>query len=161
MTTEARIADFVTAQNAVYDDVLRELGAGRKETHWMWFIFPQIIGLGSSVMSQRFGIASKAEAQSYLRHGVLGPRLRECTELMLASPHRDIRSILGDPDDMKFRSSMTLFAAAAPEESIFEAALEKYFGGEHDPLTIRLLREENRSHPPSLPSSGESSGAAR
>jgi uncharacterized protein (DUF1810 family) len=91
-------------------------------------------------MSQRFGIASLAEAQSYLRHDVLGPRLRECIVLMLASPHGDIRSILGDPDDLKFRSSMTLFAAAAPEETIFEAALEKYFGGKHDPMTISRLQ---------------------
>jgi len=142
MTTEAKLAEFVTAQNRVYDQVLRELAAGRKETHWIWFIFPQITGLGSSEMSRRFGISSKAEAQSYLRHGVLGPRLRECTELMLASPHRDISAILGYPDDLKFRSSMTLFAAASPEESIFEAALEKYFGGEHYPLTIRLLQHE-------------------
>jgi len=136
------LAEFVAAQNAAYDQVLRELAAGRKETHWIWFIFPQATGLGFSAMSRRFGIASRAEAQSYLRHDVLGPRLRECTELMLASPSRDIRSILGDPDDLKFRSSMTLFAASAPEESIFKAALEKFFGGKPDALTLRLLQEE-------------------
>jgi uncharacterized protein (DUF1810 family) len=141
MTTSVRLAEFVAAQSAVYDQVLRELAAGKKETHWIWFIFPQIAGLGSSEMSQRFGIASLTEAQSYLRHDILGPRLRECTALMLASPHWDIRSILGDPDDLKFRSSMTLFAAAAPEESIFEAALEKFFGGKHDALTIKRLQE--------------------
>jgi len=123
MTTETRLAEFVAAQNRVYDQVLSELTTGRKETHWIWFIFPQISGLGFSGMSRKFGITSRAEAQSYLRHDVLGPRLRACTNLMLASPHRDIRSILGDPDDLKFRSSMTLFAAAAPEEPIFEAAL--------------------------------------
>jgi len=139
MTTEARLADFVAAQDAVYDEVLRELAAGRKETHWIWFIFPQITGLGFSEMARRFGITSLTEAQSYLKHEVLGTRLRECTELMLASPHRGISAILGYPDDLKFRSSMTLFAAAAPEESLFEAALEKFFGGEHDALTIRLL----------------------
>lgn len=139
MTTEARLADFIAAQNAVYDQVLCELKAGRKETHWIWFIFPQFTGLGFSPMSRRFGIASKAEAGSYLRHGILGPRLRECTKLMLASPHDDISAILGSPDDMKFRSSMTLFATVAPGESIFEAALEKFYGGEPDPLTISLL----------------------
>jgi len=141
MTTEARLAEFVAAQNPVYDEVRRELAAGRKETHWIWFIFPQMAGLGFSPMSQRFGIASKAEAQSYLRHNVLGPRLRECTQLILALPNRDIGSILGYPDDLKFRSSMTLFAAAAPEEPIFEAALEGFFGGEHDPFTLRLLQQ--------------------
>jgi len=141
MTTEARLAEFVAAQNPVYDEVRRELAAGRKETHWIWFIFPQMAGLGFSPMSQRFGIASKAEAQSYLRHNVLGPRLRECTQLILALPNRDIGSILGYPDDLKFRSSMTLFAAAAPEEPIFEAAIEGFFGGEHDPFTLRLLQQ--------------------
>jgi len=145
MTTDAKLAEFVEAQNAVYADVLRELAAGRKEMHWIWFIFPQIAGLGFSDMSRRFGIASRAEGQSYLRHDVLGPRLRECTELMLASPHRDIFAILGSPDDLKFRSSMTLFASAAPEESIFEAALEKFFGGKQDPLTIRRFREIEES----------------
>ena len=140
MTTEARLAEFVAAQNRVYDQDLRELAAGRKETHWMWFVFPQITGLGSSGMSQRFGIASKAEAQSYLDHVVLGPRLRECTGLMLASPHRDVCAILEYPDNLKFRSSMTLFAVAAPGESIFQAALEKFFDGEHDALTISRLR---------------------
>jgi uncharacterized protein (DUF1810 family) len=144
MTTETTLAEFVAAQNRVYDQVLRELTAGRKETHWIWFIFPQIMGLGLSGMSEKFGITSLAQAQCYLRHDVLGPRLRQCTELILASPHRDIRFILGDPDDLKFRSSMTLFAAAAPEESIFLAALEKFFGGEHDPLTISRLSD---SHP--------------
>ena len=141
MTTEAKLADFVAAQNAVYDQVRRELSAGRKETHWIWFIFPQMAGLGFSHTAQRFGIASKAEAQSYLKHDVLGPRLRECTQLMLALPDRNIGDIMGYPDDLKFRSSMTLFAAAAPEETIFEAALAKFFGGEHDAATIRLLRD--------------------
>ncbi len=107
----------------------------------MWFIFPQMAGLGRSAMSRKFGIASKAEARSYLEHGVLGPRLRECTELMIALPGRDVGAILGFPDDMKFRSCMTLFAAAAPEEAIFAAALEKFFGGEPDGLTLGLLRE--------------------
>ena len=140
MKTEAKFAEFVTAQDQVYDDVRHELAAGRKDTHWIWFIFPQLAGLGSSPMSQKFGIASKAEARSYLEHSVLGPRLRECTQLMLASG-RSIGSIMGYPDDRKFRSSMTLFAAAAPDEPLFEAALDRFFGGKHDVLTIRLLQQ--------------------
>ena len=145
MSPDARLADFVAAQDAVYDQVRRELAAGRKETHWMWFIFPQIAGLGSSPMARRFGILSKAEAQSYLEDAVLGPRLRECTGLLLATSGRDIGSILGYPDDLKFRSSMTLFATAAPGETIFQTALEKFFGGEPDPVTVRLLREAGGS----------------
>lgn len=140
MTTEAKLADFVAAQDQVYKDVRRELAAGRKETHWMWFIFPQMAGLGFSHTAWRFGIASKAEAQSYLKHSVLGPRVRECTELMLSVPGDDIGSILGFPDDLKFRSSMTLFAAAAPEEMIFVNAIEKFFAGEPDASTIRLMK---------------------
>jgi uncharacterized protein (DUF1810 family) len=144
MKREAKLAEFVTAQDAVYDEVRRELAAGRKETHWIWFIFPQMAGLGFSPMSQKFGITSKAEARSYLEHSVLGPRLRECTQLMLALSDRNIGSILGYPDDLKFRSSMTLFAAAAPEDSLFEAALDRFFGGEHDERTIRLLGEAEK-----------------
>lgn len=140
MTTETKLAEFVAAQDPVYDEVLRELAAGRKETHWIWFIFPQIAGLGYSSISRKFGLASQAEARSYLEHPVLGPRLRECTRLMLASPVRSIASILGPPDDLKFRSSMTLFAAAAPEEPIFQEALERFFDGKRDPLTIARLR---------------------
>lgn len=143
MNTDIKLAEFVLAQNRVYDQVLRELAAGRKETHWIWFIFPQITGLGNSEMSRRFGIASQTEALSYLQHEVLGPRLRECTELILALPQREISSILGYPDDLKFHSSMTLFAAASPRELIFESALEKFFGGQPDPMTLRLLGDEN------------------
>ncbi len=141
MKTEAKLAEFVKAQDTIYDEVRRELAAGRKETHWIWFVFPQMAGLGSSEMSRKFEIASKAEARSYLEHRVLGPRLRECTKLMLALVDRDIGSILGYPDDLKFRSSMTLFAVAAQDESIFEAALDKFYGGEHDPLTLKLLQQ--------------------
>ncbi len=141
MTTEAKFAEFVAAQAPVYAEVRRELASGRKETHWIWFIFPQLAGLGHSSMCQKFGIASKAEARAYLDHGVLGPRLRECTQLMLAAPNRSIESIMGFPDDLKFRSSMTLFAAATPEEPLFKAALEKFFEGKPDPLTIELLQK--------------------
>jgi uncharacterized protein (DUF1810 family) len=140
METAAKLAAFVTAQDAVYEQIRRELSSGRKETHWMWFIFPQMVGLGTSAMSQKFGIASAAEARSYLDHPVLGPRLRECTRLMLAVPGREISTILGYPDDRKFRSSMTLFAAVAPEDSIFDEALQKFFGGERDETTLALLR---------------------
>jgi uncharacterized protein (DUF1810 family) len=135
-----KLSEFVAAQEEVYAVVRRELADGRKETHWIWFIFPQLAALGQSSMSRKFGLASKDEAREYWRHPVLGPRLRECTQLMLESPKRKIESIMGYPDDLKFRSSMTLFAAAVPEEPIFAAALEKFFGGERDPLTIRLLQ---------------------
>ena len=140
MPTATKLAEFVADQDAVYDRVLRELAAGRKETHWMWFIFPQLAGLGSSRLSQKFGIASRAEALSYLEHDELGRRLRECTRLTLAIPGRDISSIFAYPDDLKFRSCMTLFAAIAPEESLFEQALQKFFDGERDPMTLDLLK---------------------
>ncbi len=141
MATEAKLAEFVAAQDEVYDQVLLELKAGRKETHWIWFIFPQMAGLGFSPMSQKFGIASQAEAQQYLQHKVLGSRLRECTQLLLALPDQDIDTIMGYPDNLKFCSSMTLFATAAPEEPLFKAALEKYFAGKPDAKTLNLLQK--------------------
>ncbi|HXI73184.1 MAG TPA: DUF1810 domain-containing protein [Verrucomicrobiae bacterium] len=141
-STEAKLTEFVAAQNQVYDQVLQELKAGRKETHWIWFIFPQIAGLGSSAMARKFSIASRSEARSYLRHQLLGSRLRECTQLMLRLPDQNIEGILDHPDNLKFRSSMTLFAAAAPEEPIFQAALDKYFGGEPDGKTLGLLQND-------------------
>jgi len=143
MNTAAKLAEFVAAQEGIYEQVLRELSAGKKRSHWIWFIFPQLAGLGFSSMSQKFGIASPAEARSYLDHDVLGPRLRECTRKMLALSARDIGSILGHPDDLKFRSSLTLFAAAAPDEPLFAEALQTFYGGQRDPLTIELLE---RSH---------------
>src|ERR1017187_9117886 len=105
MTSEPKLAEFVAAQDAVYDQVLRELAAGRKETHWIWFIFPQMAGLGFSPKAKKFGLSSKADAQQYLKHKVLGARLRECTQIMLGLPDQHIDSILGYPDDLKFRSS--------------------------------------------------------
>ena len=143
MNDASQLADFVATQEPVYAQVVRELKAGHKQTHWMWFIFPQLAGLGSSWMSEKYGISSLADARGYLEHGVLGLRLRECTGLMLAIPHRDITSVFGYPDDLKFRSSMTLFAAAAPDEPLFQEALEKYFQGERDPLTIERLQEHS------------------
>lgn len=134
---------FVTAQNPVYDEVRAELRSGRKQGHWMWFIFPQLRGLGHSQMATAFGIASRDEAEAYLNHPVLGTRLRECTRLVNLVEDRSITQILGYPDDLKFRSSMTLFDRIASDHQVFPAgnqvfndALEKYFGGERDPLTL-------------------------
>jgi len=130
---------FIEAQNPVYEQVCAELRNGRKESHWMWFIFPQVRGLGHSRTAVRFGIASREEAEAYLQHPVLGPRLRECTGLVNLVEGRSIRQVLGSPDDLKFRSSMTLFASVAPDDQIFTAALQKYFGGEFDRLTLEKL----------------------
>ena len=130
---------FVNAQNPVYENVRAELRAGQKRSHWMWFIFPQLLGLGHSAMAETFGIASRQEAAAYLDHPVLGPRLRECTRLVNRVEHRSISQILGYPDDLKFRSSMTLFASVASDAQVFDDALEKYFGGEPDPLTLERL----------------------
>ncbi len=130
---------FVEAQNRVYSDVLAELAAGRKARHWMWFIFPQLKALGRSATAQRYGLQSLEEARAYAAHEVLGARLRECTRLVNAVERRSAHEIFGSPDDLKFRSSMTLFKRAAPEEPLFHEALRKYYRGEEDPLTVRLL----------------------
>ena len=126
---------FVDAQAPVYGRVVQELRAGRKESHWMWFVFPQIAGLGSSAMAARYAIAALDEARAYLAHPVLGARLRACTKLVLDVKGRSVHAIFGSPDDLKFRSCMTLFAHAAPDETLFRSALEKYFSGEEDPST--------------------------
>jgi uncharacterized protein (DUF1810 family) len=134
---------FVEAQAPVYHDVLVELRAGRKQSHWMWFVFPQIAGLGRSGTARFYAISSLAEVRAYLDHPVLGVRLRECTELILAVEGRSAHEIFGSPDDLKFRSSMTLFAEAAPrEETLFQAALDKFFGGEPDQRTFEILRSQ-------------------
>jgi uncharacterized protein (DUF1810 family) len=130
---------FVDAQAPVYQRVVAELRRGRKASHWMWFIFPQIKGLGSSPMANTYAIASRAEAQAYLDHPVLGVRLRECTQLVNAVPDRSIAEILGYPDDLKFRSSMTLFAAVAADNKDFTDALDKFYGGKADPATLQRL----------------------
>lgn len=130
---------FVDAQQSVYESVLRELRAGQKHSHWMWFIFPQIAGLGHSMMAHEFALSSLDEAAAYLAHPMLGLRLRECSALVAGIEGRSIAEIFGSPDDMKFRSSMTLFALAAPEEPIFAACLQKYFGGEPDLQTLAKL----------------------
>jgi uncharacterized protein (DUF1810 family) len=133
------LARFVDAQESVYAQVLNELKAGRKRSHWMWFIFPQIEGLGASPMARKFAISGREEAEAYLGHPVLGPRLRECTKLLIAAPHRSIESILGYPDDLKFRSSMTLFAQTSADNADFMAALDKFYGGAFDPATLEKL----------------------
>lgn len=130
---------FVDAQEHVYDAVLGELRAGRKRTHWMWFIFPQIAGLGRSATARTFALSSLDAADAYLAHPVLGPRLRECGRLVESIEGRSITDIFGQPDDRKFWSSMTLFARAAPEEPVFGACLRKYFAGRPDPHTLALV----------------------
>jgi len=139
MNDRFNLQRFVDAQARVYEEVRRELRAARKESHWMWFVFPQIAGLGQSPTSIRFAIASLEEAKAYLAHPVLGPRLRECSKLALDVEGKTARQIFGPIDEMKFRSSMTLFAAAAREEPLFSGCLEKYFGGEPDPATLERL----------------------
>jgi len=134
---------FVDAQEQVFDDVLTELKRGRKYGHWIWFIFPQLKGLGRSSTSEFYGISSLAEAKAYLQHPVLGPRLIQCTELVNAVEGGDAEQIFGEVDAMKFRSCMTLFARADPENRTFSRALEKYFGAEGDLLTLSYLGQQN------------------
>jgi uncharacterized protein (DUF1810 family) len=138
MTDPFDLMRFVRAQDPVYRDIQAELTRGRKQSHWMWFVFPQVAGLGFSAMSQRYAIASRAEAKAYLAHPILGPRLVECTRLLLAVEGRTINAILGAPDDAKFRSSMTLFDAVS-EEPVFDEALARYFSGERDKATLDIL----------------------
>jgi len=130
---------FVDAQDAVYGQVLAELRSGRKSSHWIWYIFPQIRGLGYSLTTRKYAIQSIDEARAYLDHTLLGKRLVECTRLVLNQEVRDIRSILGYPDDLKFRSSMTLFAQVSDDKNLFEQALEQYFRGEADVKTLKIL----------------------
>ena len=133
------LARFGTAQADVYPQVLRELAEGRKRTHWIWFIFPQVSGLGRSSTATYFAIRSAAEARAYLADDLLASRLVECTRLMVETPGNDATAILGSPDDLKFRSSMTLFAAVS-DEPLFVRALEKFFAGEGDARTRAFLR---------------------
>jgi uncharacterized protein (DUF1810 family) len=130
---------FVQAQDPVLPQVLRELSAGDKRSHWMWFVFPQIAGLGHSAMARRYAIASLAEARAYLAHPLLGPRLLECAGLVNAVQGRTAHAIFGSPDDMKFHSSMTLFHRADPGEAAFATALRRYFGGGEDAATLERL----------------------
>ncbi|WP_297623071.1 DUF1810 domain-containing protein [Nocardioides sp.] len=132
---------FVAAQDAreTYDRALAELHAGRKRSHWMWFVFPQLAGLGFSVTTRAFAIADLAEARGYLEHDVLGPRLRECCRALLAIEDRSAEQVLGVIDAIKLRSSMTLFARAAPDEVVFAEVLDRYYDGLEDERTVRLL----------------------
>jgi len=130
---------FVDAQARMYGQVIDELRAGHKRSHWIWFIFPQIAGLGSSPTAARYAISSLDEARAYLRHELLGPRLHECTRLVNAVQGRSIGEIFGSPDDMKVRSSMTLFARATGDNGNFVQVLNRYYDGEEDPLTLQRL----------------------
>ncbi|MEJ0046437.1 MAG: DUF1810 domain-containing protein, partial [Rhodospirillales bacterium] len=141
MTQRFDPAIFVTAQRDCIDQVRAELAGGTKQSHWMWFVFPQIAGLGSSPTAQRFALPGLQEARAYLAHPVLGDRLRQLTGLVLAAPHGDAVRIFGPVDALKFRSCMTLFRLAAPEEKLFSAALEKFFAGRDDPRTVAILRD--------------------
>lgn len=143
MTDEYNLQRFVDAQEPDYADVLEELAAGEKWGHWMWYVFPQAIGLGHSAMSRLFAISSEAEAQTYADHPVLGPRLTECTTLVIDVVGRSITEILGQPDDLKFRSSMTLFQLVTGNVP-FNKALDKYFAGEPDPLTVGIVQDWRR-----------------
>lgn len=142
---------FVDAQADTYDTALAELRDGRKRTHWMWFIFPQFAGLGTSEISQHYAIDSRAEAAAYLVHPLLGPRLTAAAEALLAATTTSAREILGTPDDLKLRSSATLFAAVSPNGSVFHRLLEKFFDGQPDATTVTLMadnpHEPRRSRP--------------
>ena len=138
MSDPYHLQRFVEAQESVYADVRAELSAGRKRSHWMWFVFPQVAGLGFSAMAQRFAIGSRAEALAYLAHDILGPRLIECTGLVMGVAGKSIHDILGSPDDLKFRSSMTLFGAVS-DNPLFAEALARYFAGVRDQATLDIL----------------------
>ena len=139
MTDPFHLQRFVDAQNPVFDQALAELGEGLKQGHWMWFVFPQLKGLGRTWMADHYGISSKAEAAAYLAHPILGPRLMECTRLVNLVEGRTPEEIFGGVDTLKFRSSMTLFAHVAGDDSPFAEALRKYFGGRPDLVTVERL----------------------
>jgi uncharacterized protein (DUF1810 family) len=142
MSDRFELERFVDAQAGVYEQVCAELRTGRKRSHWMWFVFPQICGLGSSPMAVRFAISGMEEARAYLEHPVLGPRLRECAGIVCGVKGRTVEEIFGYPDDLKFHSSITLFARAAEHSEgngVFGEALEKYFGGEMDRGTLERV----------------------
>ncbi len=130
---------FVDAQDGVFEEVCAELAAGKKRSHWMWFVFPQLKGLGHSATAQFYGISGREEAEQYLAHPILGPRLRQCTQLLLDVQGRTLKEILGYPDDLKFRSSMTLFAKVAKDNQVFVDAVNKFCGGEFDRGTVDRL----------------------
>jgi uncharacterized protein (DUF1810 family) len=133
---------FVAAQDGVWDDVVDELAAGKKQSHWMWFVFPQLKALGRSGTARQYGIADRVEAGAYFAHDLLGPRLVRCARLVLTHPDRDVHAIFGSPDDLKLRSSMTLFRAVAPHEPTFDDVLRVFYRGEPDLVTLELLASE-------------------
>ncbi len=135
MSDPFNLQRFVEAQQPVYQTARTELCAGTKRSHWMWFIFPQAAGLGRSEMARRYAIASRAEALAYLQHPVLGPRLRECSNIVANLKGHSALAVFGSPDDLKFRSSMTLFAQVSPGDRVFTECLQKYYNGEPDPAT--------------------------
>jgi uncharacterized protein (DUF1810 family) len=139
MTDPFNLRRFLDAQQPVFEQVCRELRRGQKTSHWMWFIFPQIAGLGHSAMAQKYAISSRVEAVAYLEHPVLGARLGDCTRLVNAVEGRTVHEIFGDPDDMKFHSCMSLFASITAVTEVFSQALDKYFAGELDSWTLDLL----------------------
>ena len=139
MSDPYNLQRFVDAQDSVYEEVCRELRDGYKRSHWMWFIFPQIKGLGHSPLANKFAMSSLQEAKEYLKHPILGARLRECSRLVTILEGRSIDQIFGHTDSLKLRSSMTLFAHATPDNEIFKDALQKYFGAESDPLTLERI----------------------
>lgn len=141
MSERWNLERFVEAQEGAYEQACAELRAGRKRSHWMWFVFPQIRGLGQSEMAVRYGISGLEEARAYLQHAVLGARLRECAGIVCGVEGRTVEEIFGYPDDLKFHSSMTLFAKASPDTGgVFGQALERYFGGEMDRGTLERIR---------------------
>ncbi|MBY4272752.1 DUF1810 domain-containing protein [Rhodococcus fascians] len=142
--TEYDLQRFVDAQDPIWNVVVKELKAGRKQTHWMWFVFPQLAGLGRSATAQHFGIADLTEAELYLSHEVLGPRLKKAAQLTLAVEGSTVDEIFGYPDNLKLHSSMTLFAEATKGQSVFVEVLQKYFSGEFDGATLDLLDERYR-----------------
>ena len=140
MTDPHNLQRFIDAQESDYPSALKEITAGRKRSHWMWYVFPQYDGLGFSSTSRHYAIRSLEEARAYLNHPILGPGLRECVGALLAVTDRTAHEIFGSPDDMKLKSSMTLFAHVSPEESTFEQVLDRYFGGRRDGKTLELVR---------------------
>ena len=141
MTDPHNLQRFVDAQERDYQTALDEITIGQKRSHWMWYIFPQFDGLGFSPTSVHYAIKSPAEATAYLDHPILGPRLRECVDVLLAASGRTAHQIFGSPDDLKLKSCMTLFAQVSPEGSVFDQVLEKYYGGQQDQKTIELVRQ--------------------
>lgn len=144
MKDKFNLERFLDAQDGVFDQVVKELAAGQKLGHWMWYIFPQITGLGRSFTAQRYAISCREEAVAYIGHPILGDRLRQCTRLVNSIASHNIEQIFGYPDNLKFRSSMTLFKASSVDNDLFREALKKYFGGNPDQLTLNILKTLQR-----------------